>query len=50
MIRTLLFFLFLIPVAAPAQEALKEREYIHTLTSADANIENNRVADSSTGK
>ena len=35
MIRTLLFFLFLIPVAAPAQEALKEREYIHTLTSAD---------------
>ena len=35
MIRTLLFLLFLIPVAAPAQEALKEREYIHTLTSAD---------------
>lgn len=35
MVRTLLLLFIIIPIAAPAQNALKEREYIHTLTSTD---------------
>ena len=30
MVRTLLLLFIIIPIAAPAQNALKEREYIHT--------------------
>lgn len=35
MVRILLLLFLIIPIAAPAQTAQKEREYIHTLTSAD---------------